>query len=304
MPNLRIVALIALAYLSAASAARAQEIEPRQYSNTPVGVNFLISGYSYTDGGVTFDSSLPVSNPDLETNSAVLGYARSLDLWGRSGKIDAGLPYTWLSGSADYLGETTQRAVDGFGDAVVRLSVNLYGAPALQMKDFASYQQDLIVGAAFQVSVPIGQYDDTRLVNLGTNRWFFKPSFGASKAVGPWIWEATAAATFFTDNTDFLGGIRRSQEQLYSMQGHLIRSFRAGMWGALDATYYWGGSTTLDGTARNDRQRNWRVGATFTLPVNVRHSIKLAVSDGVSARTDNSYSQYGIFWQYRWGGGL
>jgi hypothetical protein len=88
------------------------------------------------------------------------------------------------------------------------------------------------------------------------------------------------------------------------MQGHLIRSFRAGMWGALAATYYWGGSTTLDGTARNDRQRNWRVGATFTMPINARNSIKLAVSDGVSARTDNNYSQYGIFWQYRWGGGL
>jgi hypothetical protein len=304
LSDLRLAALIALAYLSAATVARAQEIEPRQYSNTPVGVNFLVSGYSYTEGGVAFDSSLPVSNPDLETNSAVLGYARSLDLWGRSGKIDAGVPYTWLSGSADYLGETTQRTVDGFGDAVVRLSVNLYGAPALQMKDFAAYQQDLIVGAALQVSVPVGQYDDTRLVNLGTNRWFVKPSLGASKAVGPWIWEATASATFFTDNTDFLGSIRRSQEQLYSMQGHLIRSFRAGMWGALDATYYWGGSTTLDGTARNDRQRNWRVGATFTLPVDARNSIKLAVSDGVSARTDNNYSQYGIFWQYRWGGGL
>jgi len=187
---------------------------------------------------------------------------------------------------------------------VFRLSVNLYGAPALQMKDFAAFQQDLIIGAALQVSVPWGQYDDTRVVNLGTNRWFVKPSLGASKAVGPWIWEATAAATFFTDNTDFYGGNERAQDPLYSVQGHLIRSFRAGMWGALDATYFWGGSTTLNGTANSDRQRNWRVGATFTVPLNVRHSIKFAASDGVSARTGNNFSQFGVFWQYRWGGGI
>jgi hypothetical protein len=282
----------------------AQEIEPRQYSNTPVGVNFLIGGYSYTQGGVSFDSSLPVSNPDLETNSAVLGYARSLDLWGRSGKIDAGVPYTWLSGSADHLGEPIRRRVDGFGDPVVRMSVNLYGAPALQMKDFGAWQQDLIVGAALQVSVPVGQYDDTRLVNLGTNRWFFKPSLGASKAAGPWIYELTAAATFFTENTDFFGGNERSQDQLYSVQTHVIRSFRAGRWGALNATYFWGGSTTLNGKGQGDAQRNWRVGATFTIPIDVRNSIKLSVSDGVSARTDNNFGQFGVFWQYRWGGGL
>jgi hypothetical protein len=296
--------LVALACLVAATAARAQDIEPRQYSNTPVGVNFLVSGYLYTQGGLAFDSSLPLSNPHLETNSGALGFARSLDLWGHSAKIDASVPYTWLSGNADYFGQPVQRTVNGFGDPVFRLSVNLYGAPPLQMKDFASYRQDLIIGAALQVSVPWGQYDDTRLVNLGTNRWFFKPSLGASKAIGPWILEATAAATFFTDNTDFFGGNRRAQDPLYSIQGHLIRSFRSGIWGALDATYFWGGSTTINGATNNDLQRNWRVGATLAVPVNVRNSIKLVASDGVSARTGNSYSQFGVFWQYRWGGGI
>jgi hypothetical protein len=303
-PGLWLALLIAFAHLLAASAVRAQDIEPRQYSNTPIGVNFLVSGYSYTQGGLAFDGSLPLTNPHLETNSGVLGFARSLDLWGHSGKIDAGVPYTWLSGSADYVDQALQRTVNGFGDPVFRLSVNLYGAPALQMKDFAAYHQDLIVGAALQVSVPWGQYDDSRLVNIGTNRWFFKPSVGASKAIGPWILEATVAATLFTDNTDFFGGNRRAQDPLYSMQGHLIRSFRAGMWGALDATYFWGGSTSINGTARNDLERNWRVGATFTMPLNVRNSIKLAASDGVSARTGNNYSQVGVYWQYRWGGGI
>jgi hypothetical protein len=298
------IVLLALAVLVPASAVRAQDIEPRQYSNTPVGVNFLVSGYSYTDGGLAFDTSLPIKDPQLETNSAVVGFARALDLWGYSGKIDAGVPYTWLSGSADFDGEPVQRKVNGFGDPVVRLSVNLFGAPALQMKDFAAYRQDVIIGAALQVSLPTGQYDPGRLINIGTNRWFFKPSLGVSKATGPWIWEATAAATFFTDNTDFFGGSTRAQDPLYSTQAHLIHSFSGGRWAALDATYFWGGSTTIDGAARNDRQENWRVGATYTTPINARNSIKFSASDGVSARTGNSFTQLGIYWQYRWGGGL
>lgn len=302
----RIVAAVALLALGglASATAPAQDIEPRQYSNTPVGVNFLISGYTYTTGGLAFDATLPLKDPELETNAAVLGFARSLDLWGHSGKIDAAVPYAWLSGSADYDGQPIERRVNGFGDPVVRLSVNLYGAPALRMPDFPAYRQDVIVGAALQVSVPSGQYDSSRLVNLGTNRWFFKPSFGVSKATGPWIWEATAAATFFTDNADFYGGRTRAQDALYSTQAHLIRSFRSGMWAALDATYFWGGSTEIDGTAKNDLQRNWRLGATLTAPIDVHNSVKFLASDGVSARTGNSYDLIALAWQYRWGGGL
>jgi hypothetical protein len=298
-----VVALVALTSLVGTTATRAQDIEPRQYSNAPVGVNFLIGGYAYTTGGLATDS-LPVTDPQLETNNAVLGFARSLDFWGRSGKVDAIVPYTWLSGSADYQGELVRRRVDGFGDPRFRLSVNLYGAPSLSLPEFRSYRQDLIVGAALQVAPPWGQYDDTRLVNIGTNRWFIKPSVGVSKAAGPWILETTAAVTFYTDNDEFYGGVSRSQEPLYSIQGHVIRSFGAGMWASFDATYFTGGSSTIDGIARHDLQRNWRLGATLAVPVNRSNSIKFYGSDGVSDRTGNSYSVLGIAWQYRWGGGI
>jgi hypothetical protein len=267
-------------------------------------VNFLVSGYAYTQGGLAFDSGLPVTRPDLDTNSAVFGFARSLDFWGRSGKVDFVAPYTWLSGSAQFDGERVSRNVSGFSDPRFRLSVNLYGAPSLTMKEFPAFQQDLIVGAALQVSVPWGQYDDTRLVNIGTNRWFFKPSLGVSKAVGPWILEGTAAVTFYTDNTDFFRGQSREQDPLYGAEAHVIRSFSRGVWGSLDATYFTGGSTTIDGIAKRDLQRNWRFGATLALPINVHNSVKLYGSSGVSARTGNNFDLLGVAWQYRWGGGI
>jgi hypothetical protein len=96
--------------------------------------------------------------------------------------------------------------VAGLADPRLRLSVNFYGAPALSTQEFASYRQDVIVGASLQVTAPVGQYGSARLVNIGTNRWPFKPEFGISKAVGPVTLELTAAATYFTDNDNFFGG--------------------------------------------------------------------------------------------------
>jgi Putative MetA-pathway of phenol degradation len=297
-------ALVAAVLLVAAGSVRGQDIEPRAYSNAPVGVNFLIGGYVYTRGGVPTDSDLPLQNPNLHTSNAVVGYGRVLDLWGKSGKFDVIVPYTWLSGSATYRGGTVERDVDGFADPRLRLSVNFFGAPALDLKDFRNYKQDLIVGASLQVSVPAGQYDPNKLVNIGFNRWWFKPELGVSKALGSWTLELSQAAIVFTDNNDYFGGHTLSQDPIYATQAHAIYSFPSGIWGSLDATYYTGGRTTVDGERNSDLQQNWRIGGTLALPVDVHNSVKLYLSSGVSARTGNDFDLVGIAWQYRWGGGL
>ncbi|MDA8139720.1 MAG: transporter [Desulfobacteraceae bacterium] len=286
------------------SNARAQEIEPRGYTNAPVGVNFLIVGYAYSKGALSSDPSLPLTDPELETSNAVLAYARALDLWGKSGKFDLVLPYTWLSGTAELDSQPIERNVDGIGDCKVRIAVNLYGSPALRLKEFANYKQDLIVGVSLQVTAPTGQYDDSRLINISSHRWAFKPEVGISKAVGAWTMELAAAATLFTDNNDFYGGHTRSQEPLYAIQGHVIYSFRPSLWASVDATHFTGGQTAADGEYNDDLQQNWRMGATLALPVDRHNSIKLYASSGVSARTGNNYDLFGLAWQYRWDGGL
>lgn len=281
-----------------------QEIEPRAYANAPVGVNFLIGGYAYTRGGVAFDRSVPLTNPELTKSSAVLAYARALDFWGKSAKFSVVVPLSSMHGTAEYAGAPVQRDVSGSSDPWFKLSVNLYGAPALSVKEFGDYKQDLIIGVSLRVSPPMGQYDDTKVVNLGANRWSFKPEVGISKALGPWTLEAAAGVTLFTDNKDFFQGNTLSQDPLYALQGSAIYNFSSGIWVSLDATYFNGGRTTLNGTRNNDLQQNWRFGATLAIPVDTHNSIKLYVSSGVSARTGNDFDLVGIAWQYRWGGGL
>jgi hypothetical protein len=234
----------------------------------------------------------------------VVAYARSFGLWGKSSKFDVVVPYGFLSGSAKVNGNLVQREVDGFADPSLRVSMNFMGAPALALPEFMSYKQNFVFGGSLQVVPPLGQYDASRFVNLGSNRWTIKPELGVSKTVGPVILELATAAALFTDNTDYNNRQTKEQAPLYSAQGHLVYTFPKGIWAAFDWTYYVGGQSTVDGNEKQDRQENSRVGVTLAFPVNKYNSVKLYASTGVSTRTGSDFDTYGLLWQYRWGGGL
>lgn len=298
-----LAALAAFVFIFAAAGVNAQDLEPRSFVNTPVGMNFLIAGYAYSDGNMAFDPSLPIADGHYHSNSEVLGFARSLDVFGNSGKFDVIVPYTSFSGSALVNGQIKYRAMSGYNDPLFRFSMNFYGAPALSLKDFASYKQDLLIGASLQVSAPLGQYDKTKVVNIGNNRWSFKPQLGISKAWENITLEVAPGATFFTDNNDFNRGGKFEQAPIYSVQTHLVYGFDSGIWLALDATYYTGGRSTVNGVEGQNLQTNTRAGLTLALPVDRSNSIKLYAITGTSTRTGTEASAVGIAWQYRWGGG-
>ena len=284
------------------STLQSQELEPRAYSNVPIGMNFALAGYAYTTGDVLLDTSAPLQDAEISAHMIMLAYARSLNLGGNNGKVDVLVPYGWASGSATYLGQPHQRDVNGFGDPAVRMTWNFIGAPALSVPEFRDYHPDWIVGGSFRVGLPLGQYDENRLLNLGQNRWSFKPELGVSKAWRRWTFELAGGATFYTDNDEFFGNSTREQEPLVAVQGHVIYSCGKGIWAGLDGTYYTGGRTTVNGTASDDRQFSSRVGLTVSFPVTPHHSFKLFASLGATARAGGDFTTAGVLWQYRWGG--
>jgi len=284
--------------------AHGQDLEPRTYANTPVGLHFLIAGYGHTEGGVATDPVLPIENTQLEMHSGVLAYARAINVFGKSAKFDVVLPYASLEGSATVVDQERNREVSGMADPRFHFSLNFFGAPALSLKEFANYEQDTIIGATVEVTAPGGQYDASKLVNLGTNRWSIKPELGTSKRMGPVTLELASGVRFYTDNEDFFGGKLRSQDPVYSVQGHLIYSLGYGFWIAADATFYTGGQTRVNGDKNDDNLENSRAGATLALPVNRLNSIKIYYSTATSGRRGSAFDTTGIAWQYRFGEGL
>jgi hypothetical protein len=293
---------VLIAGVACITPARAQSLEPRAYANAPVGVNFAVAGYLHSEGGVALDPAVPLDDADARVDATYVGYVRSLGVAGKSAKLQAILTHAWFSGEATLVstGDLRTRDVSGFGDPIVRFSVNLMGAPALTMQEFKGYRQDVIVGVTLQVSAPLGQYDSDRLINIGTNRWSFKPEIGVSKALGRFTLEGAGAVTFYTDNDDFFGGQHREQDPISSVQGHVIYTFRRDAWVAFDATYYGGGRSTVNGETLGDLQSNTRYGLSLSVPVSNAHSIKLFASDGVYTRVGEDFFAAGIAWQYRW----
>lgn len=296
-------ALGTIVLLLAATAAKAQDAEPRSYSNTPIGLNFLIAGALYSQGKLAFDPDLSVADANFHSNTALLAYVRSFDFVGQSAKFDVIVPASSFAARGLVDGQPRERDMAGLGDPRFRVSVNLIGAPALSVKDFASYRQDLIVGVSLQISAPLGLYDNTKLLNLGNNRWSVKPELGISKAVGPWTFELAPSVTFFSDNTDFVGGNNFAQAPFYAVQGHILYTFRSGAWVALDGVYFAGGRTSLNGVQSDNQQRNTRAGFTVALPIDRNNSLKLSASTGITTRTGSDFSAVGLAWQYRWGNG-
>jgi hypothetical protein len=272
--------------------AHAQEIEARTYSNAPIGINFVSAGVAQAKAG----------NHTL--TSEAMSLTHIFDAGGQSGKLTLVLPYAQLTGSSKIGGRTVNASTEGLSDPLIKAAINLYGAPALSLDEFKSYQQDLIVGVSLAASVPWGKYDDNQLINVGANRWFIQPGLGVSKALGPWRFELAGAGIFFTSNTNFMGGNSLSQNPVYSTQTHAIYYFENTAWISVDATYFIGGQAYVNGNPISGSQENWRLGSTMSYPVNKHNSIRLSASTGAYSRTNNSYDLYGISWQYRFGGGL
>lgn len=294
--------LAALAFLLPA-VLRAQDLEPRAYSNSPIGLNFVIAGYGYARGSVLTDPSLPLENVTNNTHAGVFAYATTFAVLGQSAKFDFIVPYVSLAAKGLVLGLPRERYVTGFADPAFRFSMNFIGAPALTMSEFKDYRQDFIMGASLRVTAPLGQYNTDKLVNIGTHRWSLHPEIGFSKAFGKWTLELAPGMTFYTDNGDFFGGKTREVAPLFGLQANVTRTFAPGCWLGLSAAYYVGGRTTVDGIENDDEQEGMRFGATLALPVNRYHSVKFYGLIGYNSHREHDLDAIGIAWQYRWGGG-
>ena len=284
----------------AASAAHAQELIPAAYVPAPVGINLVTVAGVYNSGDLSFDPALPIEDASARIIISSLGYARTLNVAGRSANITVVLPYLVGDLEGVYIGE--QRFVErsGLGDAGLRFGVNLLGAPAMTPEQFRSFRPGTLLGASLTLRAPVGQYDPSKLINIGTNRWAFKPELGLTQVIGRWALEAYIGGWFFTTNSDLFGGRTGEQDPILSTQYHVRFLIRPGLWAALDANFWRGGRTTVNGLANDDLQRNSRIGATVSVRLAPAHSLRIAASRGAITRIGGDFNSAGVSYAYTW----
>ncbi len=189
--------------LLANAPACSQELEPRSYSPSPVGTNFLLATYSHLSGDVLTDSSLPLTGVQAQFNLLTLGYVRTFDLLGHTASFGVGVPFARGNVSGNVIDAPTEVHRGGMGDMRLRLTYNLFGNPPLPPEAFTKPESTTSLGTSLTVIAPSGQYVDSRLVNIGANRWAVKPEVGISQPFGNWFMDGSAGAWFFTANNDF-----------------------------------------------------------------------------------------------------
>ena len=300
----RVFAVAVLIFVNGAGL-NAQQLEPRAYSISPIGVNVINMSYGYSTGEISFDPSLPIEDASAHIHGGAAGYFRSIDVAGRSANVTLVVPYAAGHLQGKVQGTFTEAYRSGLADAFSRFSINLYGAKAMNLKEFSGYRQKTNIGVSVVVAAPTGQYDPARAVNVGTHRWAFKPEVGLTHAFRNerLHLDAYLAAWIYTTNNDYLGGTR-SQEPIYNSQFHLSYDFQPRFWLAFDANFYRGGLTTRNGVTGNDLQRNSRIGTTASLPIGRRQSLKASYSAGAVTRIGGNFQTVSVGYQYLWGGGL
>jgi hypothetical protein len=310
-------AVAALALLAAAGRAPADDVEPRRWTPLPIGTTVVGVGVIRGRGDVGFDPVLKVEDATVKVTTTVVSLLRAFDLFGKSARVDVRLPqqHAHWQGLLDGEPRTVDRR--GLADPSVRLAVDFSGAPALSGKAFNAYRAahpvNTVVGAALTLSLPLGEYQEDKLLNLGTNRFAIQPQLGVVHTRGPWSYELTGSVAFFTDNNHFLVnqthlpptlcnllislwqlhgykcanplilldrrgkmGQTRRQDPVLLLQAHTVYTAPRGWWVSLGAAYDWGGRSTVEGVVKDDYREDLLYGISAGLAINRQLSVQIA----------------------------
>jgi hypothetical protein len=297
-----------LGALLACSVCLAQDLTPRAYVITPIHSNAVVITNSFFSGNLMFNGAVPITDATANVNVPIFSIYHSFNFFGRSANFTASLPYGAGHFNGNVLGSETTVYRSGMFDSVYRIAFNLKGGPAMDIREFMKYRQKTVLGISLKIIAPTGQYDPHRLINYGANRWAFKPEFGYSRRIGHWILDGQAGAWFYTSNPEFFSKNAyvpyvqvQTQDPIASFEGHLSYDVRTRLWVSLDGNFWYGGRTSINGVENPvTLQKNSRIGATGSIPLNRHQSVKLSYSHGTYVRFGGDFHNLSVAWQYSW----
>ena len=281
MPKVLPVVLLFLFFSSFCNNALfAQDVEPRRWSSLPLDAKFIGAGYAFTFGDVSFDPQLGVQDATVEVNILLGSYVQPFKIGKKLARLDAKVPFGFMHYEGLLNGEPATANRTGFTDPRIRFSVNLIGPPALNLKElqkyFGEHPVNTTFGFSLEVTVPVGQYFEEKLINLGQNRFVFRPQVGLLHNWKSWSYELTGSLYVFTNNSDFFGGAQRKQDPIFALQTHLIKRFPSRIWGSISLALGHGGESIISEIPRNDSRTNVIAALSAGFPLMKGQNVKVA----------------------------
>ena len=244
-----------------------QDLEPRRWTLIPVDTNIIGIGYGHTFGDILFDPVMQIEDAKVKADTLAVSYIRSFSFAGKALRFDAFLPWHSAQWKGLLKGSPGSTERKGLGDSRFRLSVNL-------LND-SQKTSSTVVGAGLAVTVPTGEYDKDKLINLGQNRYIIRPQIGVVHTRGAWSYELTGSIFFFTDNDEYFKDRIQEQDPLYAIQSHVVYVFSPGLWTSLSAGYGFGGNTSIDNESKDNEWDNFMTALSFGFPLSRTQSVKL-----------------------------
>jgi hypothetical protein len=300
----KILASSAFAVLLARPA-NAQFTDPRNYENFPVGVNQIELNYDYVRANESIDSAIVIEGAKLNLNQGMISYTRYFGLFGHMAWAAPSLPLAELDGTVS--GTNVNGSIAGAGDSGYEFAVLLKGGPALSVAEFANYKPATVVGVSLNVTAPTGLYRADKILNLGSDRWSFRPEIGLSHPFGPeqkWTFDAYANSYFYTDNSSYRGREILRQGPLPAFEGHLSYTFGERVVASLDARYSFRGDTSVDGVGQNNSQKNFVCGSEAIVTLNNQNQLTFIFEKAAVHVNGPAATGVTVRYDYYWGHGF
>jgi len=304
------VGALAVLLVALPTVARAQGDGPRAYWKSLAGGSGITFWNIDASGNSNpFDEAHVVDpSADFDANVALLGYHRSLPLFGRSATASLLLPVGNLEGTVSGVPVSQSESASGYGDPMLQLDVNLVGAPA--MTDLAlllRYEPTFTLDILASLALPVGEYDEDAELNLGQNRWYGRIGAPMMWTFGPWVpgqrttFEVLPALWWFGDNDEYQGGQTLETDPIFGLEGHLTRDLTETLWGSIDAAWFSGGESAIDGVS-GEEVDNLGVGVTMGFQITDNLSINTSYFTTIddSGSGDLQGDEFRLMFTYGW----
>lgn len=147
--------------------------------------------------------------------------------------------------------------------------------------------------------MPLGEYDNKRVLNMGANQWAFKSEIGFVKGWGDFYLELSPYIEFYTDNSDAgAASATLEKDPTYAMETHLSYDISKTVLVSLDHYYKKGGETTVADVAMDDEAETHALQFTLGVTPAPKQKLLLQYLQDLSVENGSKTSRFGARYTY------